>query len=176
MTLGEFYMVGAKQIGAACGAPDTVRCPGWSTSWIGCSRVFSALLHYNSSYCPVCHRTVQWDNEATVNFAQRLTALTAAKSAAQKSQISLQHQETLDYPVCHRTVRWSKMTNDFNGQPFQTPTVGWHGTHWTVNNGVFGAPPDYPVCPSSGIVVGAINTLQPPPFKPSKHSNFLIQY
>jgi hypothetical protein len=45
MTLGEFYMVEAKQTGAAYGAPDTVRCPGWSAPRTGRSREFSVLVH-----------------------------------------------------------------------------------------------------------------------------------
>jgi hypothetical protein len=75
--------------------------------------------------------------------------------------------------VCHRTVRCRKRTKDFNSQPLQTPTVCLRGMHRTVNSVMSGAPPDYPVCPSTptaGIVVGAINTPQPPPFKPSKFS------
>jgi hypothetical protein len=30
----------------------------------------------------------------------------------------------------------------FNGQPLQTSTVCWRGTHWTVNSVLSGAPPD----------------------------------
>jgi hypothetical protein len=78
----------------------------------------------------------------------------------------------LDCPVCR------KRTEDFNCQQLQTPTVGWRGTHRIVNNVVFAAPPDCPVCPSTAItriVVGAINNPQSPPFKPSKHFNFSIQ-
>jgi hypothetical protein len=48
----------------------------------------------------------------------------------------------------HRTVRCSKRTDDFNGQPLKTPTIGWRDTHRTMNSRVSGAPPDCPVCPS----------------------------
>jgi hypothetical protein len=41
--------------------------------------------------------------------------------------------------VCHRTVRCTKRIDDFNGQQLQTPTVGWRGTHRTVNSVVSGA-------------------------------------
>jgi hypothetical protein len=37
-----------------------------------------------------------------------------------------------DCPVCHQTVRCRKRIKDFNGQPLQTPTVYWRGTHHTV--------------------------------------------
>jgi hypothetical protein len=127
----------------------------------------------------MCHWTVWWDNGATVNFAQRSTALIAAQSAAQKLEFSLQRQDTPNCPVCHWTVLCRKKTEDFNGQQLQNPTVSWCGTHRTVNSAVSGAPPDCPVCPSTAtteIVVGAINTSQPPPFKPSKLLALLIQY
>jgi hypothetical protein len=159
------------RLGAASGAPDTVRCPGCSPPWTGRSRVFSARVLYNSSDCPVHHWSIRWANIVTVNFTQRLTE--------QKSEVSLQSQNAQDCLVCHRTTRCRKRTEDFNGQQLQTPTVGWRGTHWTVNNAVSGAPPNCPVCPSTTtawIVVGAINTPQSPPFKPSKLLTLLIQY
>jgi hypothetical protein len=105
-----------------------------------------------------------------VKLAQRSTTLTAEQSAVQKSVYKVR---------THRTVRCRKKTKDFNGQQLQTPTVGEHGTHRTVNSVVSSAPPDYPVCPSTTtteIVVGAINTPQPPPFKQSKLLTLLIQY
>jgi hypothetical protein len=96
-----------------------------------------------------------------VNFVQWSTSLTTGQSAAPKSEVSLQSQNTPDCPVCHRTIRCHKKIEDFNGQYLQTPMVGWRGTHRIVNNAVSGAPPDCPVCPSTattGIVVEAINT------------------
>jgi hypothetical protein len=74
--------------------------------------------------------------------------------------------------VCHRTVRCSKKTKDFNGQPLQTPTVCWRGRHRTVNSAMSGVPSTT----TARIVVGAINTPQPPPFKSSKFSELNIQY
>jgi hypothetical protein len=67
---------------------------------------------------------------------------TAVQSDCQKSE-----------RVCkvrtHCTVRCRKRTNDFNGQQLQTPTVGWCGTHQTVNSAISGAPPNCSVCPST---------------------------
>jgi hypothetical protein len=107
-----------------------------------------ATLGKTKRWSTKIHRTVRWDNEGTVIFAQRSTALTAAQSAAQKSEDNLQRQVAPDCPVCHRNVRCSKRIDEFNGQPLQAPTVSWRGTHRTVNSGVSGAPPDCPVCPS----------------------------
>jgi hypothetical protein len=112
---------------------------------------------------------------------QRPTSLTVDCGTVwpQKSEDSLRCQIAPDCLVCRRTVRCRKKTEDFNGQQLQTPTVGWCGTHRTVNNVVSGAPPYCSVCPSiatTRVVVGAINTTQPPSFKTSKHSNILIQY
>jgi hypothetical protein len=149
---------------------------------IGRSRFFSPRVRYNSLDYPVCHRTVRWDNGATVNCVQRSTALTTAQSAEQKSEVSLQSQNAPDCPVCHWTVRCHKRTEDFNGQQLQTPMVGWRDTHRTMNSVVSSAPPDCPVCPStaesanSKEVVRGYKYPQPPPFRPSKHCNFSIQY
>jgi hypothetical protein len=109
------------------------------------------------------HRTVQWANgqlRPTVDCGEQWTVDSAKVRT-------------------HRIIRCRKRTKDFNGQSLQTPTVSWCGTHQTINSVMSGVAPDYPVCPSTattGIVVGAINTPQPPPFKPSKFSELHIQY
>jgi hypothetical protein len=94
-----------------------------------------------------------------------------AKRVCKSTVFSILHFWVL-HLVCHRTVRCCKRTKDFNGQTLQTPTVGSRGKHQTMNSVMSGAPPDYPVCPSTAparIVVGAINT---PNHHHSSHPSF----
>jgi hypothetical protein len=78
--------------------------------------------------------------------------------------------------VCHRTVRCCKRTKDFNGQQLQTQRT-WHSpdSEWCsvrCTTGLSSVPID-----SNGWNSGwGYKYPQPPPFKPSKHCNFLIQY
>jgi hypothetical protein len=109
------------RIGAASGAPDTVWCPGWSTSRTGRSRVFSKLIRYNSPDCPMSHHTIRWANGATVNFAQWSTALTAVQSVEQKSEVSLQSQNALDCPVPQEDRRLQRST-----APNPNDRLTWH--------------------------------------------------
>jgi hypothetical protein len=107
------------------------------------------------------HQTVRWANGATINCTQRSTAVKSEQCRSQNCKVRT-----------HRTVWCRKRTKDFNCQLLQTPTVGWYGTHRTMNNAMSGAPPDCPVCPSTattGIVVGAINT---PNHHHSSHPSF----
>jgi hypothetical protein len=106
---------------AASGAPDTVRCPGQGTHKLAALGVFLESLHYNSPDYLVYTGHVRRANGATVNCAQRSTAVNSGQCRSQKSE--LQSQNTPYCPVCHRTVRCCKRTKDFNGQPLQTPTV-----------------------------------------------------
>jgi hypothetical protein len=127
----------------------------------------------------VCTGHVRWANGATVNCANGRLWWTVKSAQCRSQKSELRSQNTPNCPVCQRTVRCSKRTKDFNGQMLQTPTVYWRGRHRLVNSVMFGAPLDCPVCPSTataGIVVGAINTPQPPPFKPSKFYELHIQY
>jgi hypothetical protein len=72
--------------------------------------------------------------------------------------------------------------DEFNGRMLQTPTVDWRGTHQTMNSAMSGAHRTARCTrrqteqPMARIVVGAINTPQPPPFKSSKISTFYTQY
>jgi hypothetical protein len=121
--------------GAACGAPDTVWCPGLSTPRTGRSWVFSAHIR-NSPDCMVCHRTIWWANGATVNFANgrlqnSLTVRSQSQSAKSEctglfdaargpktstfnnykpqrsADVACTGQWTVQCPVHHRTVRWA---------------------------------------------------------------------
>jgi hypothetical protein len=63
-------------------APDTVRCPGWSTSQTGCSRFFSEPFHENSPDYLVS----QWSNgqlRPTVDYAD-CTLRSSQQSRSQK--------------------------------------------------------------------------------------------
>lgn len=97
-----------------------------------------AALGFSQSHSTKIHQTV-WC----------VTGLSGEPIAEHKSEVSLQSQNAPDCLVCHRTVRCRKKTEDFNDQQLQTPTVGWHGTHRTVNSAVSGAPPNCPVCLST---------------------------
>jgi hypothetical protein len=93
---------------------------------------------------------------------------TAPQSDRQRSEDSLQCQIT---PNC----RVHQKDRSFQCQQLQTPTVGWRGTHRTVNSGVRCAHRQSSQ-PMTRIVVGDINISQPPAFKPSKHLTLFIQY
>jgi hypothetical protein len=112
--------------------------------------------------CPVRQRS---------NSQLRPTVDCARSQQYKKSEGSLGRQVALDCSVPQEDRRLQRSTaSNPNGRLMC-------GTHRIVKSGVSGAPPDCPVCPSTAtarLVVGAINTPQPPPFKPSKHSNFLI--
>jgi hypothetical protein len=113
MTLGgELYTIGAKQ--DWCSLRCTGQCP---VPWL--EHLTNWLLSGFLSARPL--KFIGLSNETTVNFTQWSTALTAAQSAAHKSEVSLQRQDTPNCPVCHRTVRCSKRTEDCNGQLLQIP-------------------------------------------------------
>jgi hypothetical protein len=140
------------------------------------SGIRSAIIHRTVRCAPDMSGELTEQRSTTPNGRLRWT-VNSGKRRSQKSE--LRSQNTPNCLVCHRTVLCRKRTKDFNGQPLQTPMVCWCGTHRTMNTVMSGAPPDCPVCPSTataGIVVGAINTPQPPPFKTSKPPTLLIQY
>jgi hypothetical protein len=89
-------------------------------------------------------------------------------SASQKSEQKVRTHRTC--PVCHQTVWCNYKIKNFHGQPLQTLTTCWRGTHRTVNSALSGAPSTA----MARIMVGAINTPQPPPFKSSKFSELNI--
>jgi hypothetical protein len=78
-------------------------------------------------------------------------------------------------PVHHRTVRWPTCQK----LQWSNPN-GW--VTWPAHRTVSGGAPDCLVRPSTAefpngiLVVGAINTPQPPLFKAPKHSLLIIQY
>jgi hypothetical protein len=141
MTLGEFYTVGAKQnwcslwrTGHCPVCTGHVRCLEPSTNWSLSDFLSARPLKFIGlsgvpSDCPVRQQS---------NCQLHPTVDCVDCGAVYSTEVSLQRQDAPDYPMCHQTVRCSKKTNDFNGQPLQTPTIGWCSTHQTVNNGVSG--------------------------------------
>jgi hypothetical protein len=78
-------------------------------------------------------------------------------------------------PVHHRTVRWPTCQKLQRSNPNGWVTWLAHRTvRWRT--GLSGAPYDTSLSPMAILVVGSINTPQPPLFKASKHSLLLIQY
>jgi hypothetical protein len=128
------------------------------------------------------HRTFQWENEQRSASPNGRLRDCAHSQKCQKSENSLWRQIAPDCPVCHQTVRCSKRTDDFNGQPLQTPTSANVALteQWTVECPVqdqtVWCARRYNSQPTARIVVGAINTPKPPPFKPLKHPTLFIQY
>jgi hypothetical protein len=109
------------------------------------------------------HQTIRWDNGATINFADyRAVCSAEVRSQSAKSEHTRLFGVPPDYPVPQEDSKLQRsIAPNPNGQQLQTPTVDSRGTHRIVNNAVFRAPPDCPVCPSTataGIVVRAINT------------------
>ena len=71
-------------------------------------------------------------------------------------------------PVRHRTVRWPRLSELQRSNP-----NGW--VTWLAHRTVWCAHRQQP-SPTTVLVVGAINTPQPPPFKASKFLSHCIQY
>jgi hypothetical protein len=76
-----------------------------------------------------------------------------------------------DCPVRHRTVQWPTLS-ELQRLNRQNPN-GW--VTWLAHRAVRCAHRQQP-SPTAVLVVGAINTPQPPPFKVSKFSAYCIQY
>jgi hypothetical protein len=154
-------------IGAASGTTDTVRCPGRGIHELVAPGFFWESLRYNSPDCPVCTRHVQWANRATVNCVLRSTA-----AYSKSEQCTSQKSERTGLSDAARGQRTS-MVNRSKPQRSTdvTGTEQWI-CHVRCTTGLSGVPSTT----TTRIVVGAINTLQPPAFKPSKFSELHIQY
>jgi hypothetical protein len=128
------------------------------------------------------HRTFRWAHEQRSSSLMVECHATTMGSERQKVRGILRCQVAPDCPVCHRTIRCTTRIGEFNGQLLQTPTIGWRGTHRTMNSGVSGAYRTVQcahrqrIHPTTRMLVGAINTSQPPPFKASKLSTLYTQY
>jgi hypothetical protein len=128
----------------------------------------SALYSYNSSDCPVCTGLF---GEPTTNGRLHCREPTVDCHRGQKRSETVKGQVGPDYPVCHRTVQWQTDPTVDCYRPQWSADVAGTG-QWTVpclvRTGLSGAPVDRKLLPTAIIMVGSINTPQPPPFNTSK--------
>jgi hypothetical protein len=162
--------------------PDSVRCPGSYSFKL-------ATFGFLESRSAIIHRTV-WcgtglsgaPNEAMANSATvvcksvnsawtvRAEVIAGVRGAPDSEQYL--SGATPDCPVLQE-VRAPTV------EPVRTLTIGWCGwhtgqcpvAHWTVRCAY-----RQTTSPTVGLVVGAINTPQPPPLQSSKFFKHLIQY
>jgi hypothetical protein len=108
-------------------AHRTVRCTRPIQGWTSHSWVSAGTLRYNSSDCPMCHRTVWCATGAMANSRNgRLCKVEQCTySATQKSEQKVRGAP--DCPVWHRTVRCRKKTKLQRSTKLRTLTVGWCG-------------------------------------------------
>jgi hypothetical protein len=135
--------------------PDSVRCTRAIQHRTSHSREFQGVLHYNSSDCPVCHRTLRWASKAMAIQRQRSTVKVLCRE-----QCKCRSQSTKVRG--HRTVRCSKTTKAPTVDQLWTLTVA---LTWRAPDSA----PDCPVAhrtvrceqpsPTAMEVVGAINIL-----------------
>jgi hypothetical protein len=163
--VGELYKVWSKDKHWCC-QRRTGHCPvprpTHTTNWplLGFSQSHSVIIHRNVRCAPNMSGKPTEQRSIAPN-GRLLWTVHNAEVRSQSCEVRT-----------HRTVRCRKRRKVFNAQSLQTPMVGWHGTHRTMNNVVSGAPLDCPVCPSTTtarIVVGAINT---PNHLHSSHPSF----
>jgi hypothetical protein len=130
-------------------------------------RVFQAPLRYNSSDCPVCHRTVRCTSGATVICAQRstLTVNSAAQYTRQESEQRVRGAP--DYPVWHRTVRCHMRTKPPTVDQLQALTTRWRGGAPDTVRCAYRQQPS----PTATIWLVAINTTPTGHFKWGSPSN-----
>jgi hypothetical protein len=135
----------------------------------------SELLSFGNSGSPstIIHRTVRCSTRLFgVPAEQRLTAPTVVcKSNSEQCGLHAQSQSRRQkahrtvnrtYPVHHRTVRWPHLSE----LQWSNPN-GW--VTWLAHRTVWCALRQQP-SPTATLVVGAINTPQPPHFKEFKFS------
>jgi hypothetical protein len=121
------------------GAPDSVRCTRTVQSQTSHPRVFVSALYYNSSDCPVCHRTVQCTSGVTAiqrnGRLQRTPCnATVREQCAQKSEQSSEAHRTVN-SACPVPLE----DKASNGQKLPNPN-GW--VMWLAHRTVSGAPID----------------------------------
>jgi hypothetical protein len=138
--LGNSTKFGAKtSIGAASGAPDTVRCQGQGTSRTGRSRDFGESLRYNSPDCLVS----QWSNGQlcpTVNCAD---GRNSEQCRSQKSKLQSQNAPDCPMPQEDKGLQWSTAPNPNDQLMWHAPDNEQYHVRYTT--GLSGTPPDCPV-------------------------------
>jgi hypothetical protein len=130
-------------------------------------------LRYNSPDCPLWHRTVQCAKRS--NGRQRNGRVQrSADNPTVRGQFAQSHSRrqkahrtvNSTCPVHHQTVRWPHLSE----LQWSNPN-GW--VTWLAHRTVRCAHRQQPL-PTATLVVGAINTPQPPHFKASKFSDFIF--
>jgi hypothetical protein len=163
--------------------PDSVRCTRDSNSELltfGNSGGRSAIIHrtvrWNTGQCPVAHRTVRCASGATATSAptvacNRIECATVRARVKAEADGAPDTEQCLsgappDCPVPQKTeaptvrIQWP---GDVAGKP--------DSVRWRIE--LSGAPCDSSLHQTAILVVGAINTLNHPPFIASKFSDFL---
>jgi hypothetical protein len=149
------------------GAPDCVRCTREPDSKL-------ATFGNSGSRSAIIHRTVRCSTglsgapaeQRLLHASGRLQRAVNALQCAQKSEQSQKEHRTVyrTCPVHHRTVRWPRC------QKLQRSESNGRVT-WLAHRTVWCAMRQKP-SPTVNLVVGAINTLNHPPFIASKFSAF----
>jgi hypothetical protein len=144
------------------GAPDNVRCT---------REIHSELLSFGflESHSAIIHRTVRCAKRS--NGRQRNgrvqrsagTATVRGQFAQSQNRRRKAHRTVNSTcPVHHRTVRWPHLSELQRSNPNDWVTWLVHRTVWCAHR--------LQPLPTAILVVGAINTPQPPHFKASKFS------
>jgi hypothetical protein len=131
MTVGDSTSLEQNRLAAASGAPDSVRCPGWSTSQTGRFRVFlgSSTKNHWTVRCATRlsgEPSVQRSTPPTVDCGTAPAVCSArSQKTACDSQVAGLSGVPPDYPVCHEDRRLQRSTTrNPNGR------LTWH----TPNN------------------------------------------
>jgi hypothetical protein len=163
--------MGRDRFAPAYGAPDYPVCTTRPTNRPLSGKLSAPQLKFTglSNVSPVCLMSPR----PTVYFTNGRLPPRLPTSEGQK------RSENLSDVRSHQTVRCATGADRSNGRLLQTPTIEWRGRHRTMNNVVSAAQRTVwcarrqkaaTFYPTSIIVVGAINTPQPPPFSTPKHS------
>jgi hypothetical protein len=158
--------------------PDSVQCTRVDQLELATFGFLEMPLRYNSLDSPVWHRTV-WCAKRSNGRKRNGRVQRSADTATVRGQLAQSQSRrqkahrtvNSTCPVHRRTVRWPHLSKLQRSNP-----NGW--VTWLAHRIVSGGAPDCPVRPSTDslptttLVVGAINTPQPPHFKASKFSDF----
>jgi hypothetical protein len=153
------------------GAPDSVRCPGPYDFKL-------ATFGFLESRSAIIHRTVRCASGATASERndrlQRSPATWTVRGQFAQSQSSVRRRsgQWTMHVRCDTGLSGAPRSQSSNGQNRQNPN-GWvtwlaHRTVWCAHRQT--------ASPTVELMVGAINTPQPPPLQVSTFFRHLIQY
>jgi hypothetical protein len=155
--------------------PDSVRCTRSVQKSTSHSRVSPGALRYNSSDCPVCHRTVRCDSGATaIQRNGRLQRLLMSATVRDRDRAQSQSAPDTEQCMSGAAPNCPVPLEDkaSNGRKLPNPN-GW--VTWLAYRTIRCAHQEQP-SPMACWWLRAINTPQPPPLQASKFSEVLIQY